>query len=474
MSRACPIGLRIASSKTCSPFAGVSQHYYYNQLKQNIALRLATKLISKQLAIPVHEIKKQNSPQHGSLRSGIATVCSPGLLPANSKSYARQLFCALYATSPNKRRTRGVPVNFAKLLLQEFSESTSQFQKLPRFNKILGTRLRERLSNDSFLEEPELLPFLCKSKGKARGSVDNLKKLYRSLLCLKKRAIVLPQRLFKQERNNISRADYSSVNAILGNSHAFDVRATQAKSSLACVATVNMYLVLCLAQLGGLDDYKTNKILPASQVSQAQATHKRLLVNSALNCNLLPFLEGQERSSLAKALPRQEQQPKVKQTVTRPSASKSSLTYTLSAHGHLKTLKKRKKNVYTSKSLASIHTQSNLLAPLELFVFRSFSRPIGLNFLSALEARFSKSQYKQLFKKAEFTRTPQDFFRSGYMKAWTGLIRQKSAVFFEFGFEKNAVRSQLNLQNKMNMPIKRLLQTGQSRLWLRKCSSIRF
>lgn len=43
MSRAHPIGFRITSKQLNTPFVGISQYYFYNQLKQNITIEKGTK-----------------------------------------------------------------------------------------------------------------------------------------------------------------------------------------------------------------------------------------------------------------------------------------------------------------------------------------------------------------------------------------------------------------------------------------------
>ena len=56
MSRANPIGLRLASKKRNPPFIGVGQYYSYNQLKYNIVIQKSIKQLNKQLAVPANQI----------------------------------------------------------------------------------------------------------------------------------------------------------------------------------------------------------------------------------------------------------------------------------------------------------------------------------------------------------------------------------------------------------------------------------
>jgi hypothetical protein len=122
MSRAHPIGLRIASKKLNPPFIGVSQYYSYNQLKCNIVISKSIKQLSKQLAVPAYQIVDRNYSEKNNTKN---LVLYPNLLPMSVRLKAKQLFdsqCVL-----NRRRLYSVAIYITRLLKQLFEKNYNNF-----------------------------------------------------------------------------------------------------------------------------------------------------------------------------------------------------------------------------------------------------------------------------------------------------------------------------------------------------------
>lgn len=122
MSRANPVGLRIASKKLNSSFIGVSQYYSYNQLKYNIVISKSIQLLSKQLLVPTYQIidrlnseKKNNKTQ----------LLYPNILPINTRLKAKQLFDSQFVL--NKRRLYSVSIYITRILKQHFEDNYNDF-----------------------------------------------------------------------------------------------------------------------------------------------------------------------------------------------------------------------------------------------------------------------------------------------------------------------------------------------------------
>lgn len=117
MSPAHPLGLRIASRKLNAPFIGVSQYYFYNQLKQNIVISKSTALLSKQLAMPIGQVASLNEP-FGQSNAGISEIAYPRALPISVVLKAKQLFDSQYALS--RRRLLNVAIHYAAQFQQQY------------------------------------------------------------------------------------------------------------------------------------------------------------------------------------------------------------------------------------------------------------------------------------------------------------------------------------------------------------------
>ena len=118
-----PIGLRIASKTLNTPTIGVSQYYFYNQLKQNITIRKSTKLLSKQFAIYADTLTKRSN--FGKTATQNQQVL-PNCFPINIALKAKQLFDT--QSILNKRRLFNVAICYAKLLNQQFEKNYNRFE----------------------------------------------------------------------------------------------------------------------------------------------------------------------------------------------------------------------------------------------------------------------------------------------------------------------------------------------------------
>jgi hypothetical protein len=132
---------------------------------------------------------------------------------------------------------------------------------------------------------------------------------------------------------------------------------------------------------------------------------------------------------------------------------------------NLKSIKK------LTKQIEHFRSDIKLLAPLELVLHRSFSEPVGIHCISAVDTRLRKTYCNPFLKNLLFTRTSNNFLKSGYMDPQIGLLREKNAVLFDFAYTKDSL-IKLGLKKK-NTLMQQLLETGHTKLWLRKLSSIR-
>lgn len=124
-----------------------------------------------------------------------------------------------------------------------------------------------------------------------------------------------------------------------------------------------------------------------------------------------------------------------------------------------------------TKQIENFRSDIKLLAPLGLLLHRSFSEPVGINCISAVDNRLEKTYCNQSLKNLLFRRTPDNFLKSSYMNSQTGLLRAKNTILFDFAYTKDSL-IKLGLK-KTNTLMQQLLETGHTKLWLRKLSSIR-
>jgi hypothetical protein len=150
------------------------------------------------------------------------------------------------------------------------------------------------------------------------------------------------------------------------------------------------------------------------------------------------------------------------------SAHRISYTFCPSSSVTILNLKNIKK---LTKQIEHFRSDIKLLAPLELLLHRSFSEPIGIHCISAVDNRLRKTYCNQFLKNLLFTRTSNNFLKSSYMDSQIGLLREKNAILFDFAYTKDSL-VKLGLK-KTNTLMQQLLETGHTKLWLRKLSSIR-
>ena len=132
---------------------------------------------------------------------------------------------------------------------------------------------------------------------------------------------------------------------------------------------------------------------------------------------------------------------------------------------NLKSIKK------LTKQIEHFRSDIKLLAPLGLLLNRSFSEPVGINCISAVDNRLGKTYGNPFLKNLLFRRTPDNFLKSNYMSTQKGLLRTKNALFFDFAYTKDSL-TKLGLK-KTNTLMQQLLESGHKTLWLRKLSSVR-
>ena len=124
-----------------------------------------------------------------------------------------------------------------------------------------------------------------------------------------------------------------------------------------------------------------------------------------------------------------------------------------------------------TRQIEHFRSDIKLLAPLGLLLNRSFSEPVGINCISAVDSQLGKTYGNQFLKNLLFRRTPDNFLKSNYMNTQKGLLRTKDTVFFDFAYTKDSL-IKLGLK-KTNTLMQQLLETGHRSLWLRKLSSVR-
>ena len=153
-----------------------------------------------------------------------------------------------------------------------------------------------------------------------------------------------------------------------------------------------------------------------------------------------------------------------------PDLRQNKISYTFcprssAASFNLKNIKK------LTRQIEHFRSDIKLLAPLGLLLNRSFSEPVGINCISAVDSQLGKTYGNQFLKNLLFRRTPDNFLKSNYMNTQKGLLRTKDTVFFDFAYTKDSL-IKLGLK-KTNTLMQQLLETGHRSLWLRKLSSVR-
>ena len=145
-----------------------------------------------------------------------------------------------------------------------------------------------------------------------------------------------------------------------------------------------------------------------------------------------------------------------------------SYTFSPSSSVTLLNLKNIKK---LTKQIEHFRSDIKLLAPLELLLHRSFSEPVGIHCISTVDNRLRKTYCNPFLKNLLFTRTSNNFLKSSYLGSQIGLLKEKNAILFDFAYTKDSL-IKLGLK-KTNTLMQQLLETGHTKLWLRKLSSIR-
>lgn len=124
-----------------------------------------------------------------------------------------------------------------------------------------------------------------------------------------------------------------------------------------------------------------------------------------------------------------------------------------------------------TQQIENFRSDIKILASLGLLLHRSFSEPVGIHCISALDNRLEKEYCNPFLKNLLFKRTSDSFLKSNYMNPQMELLRQKNNILFDFAYTKDSL---LKLGLKKTSPLmQQQLEAGHTALWLRKISSIR-
>nr|YP_009183718.1 hypothetical protein [Ulva prolifera]ALN38248.1 hypothetical protein [Ulva prolifera]QZJ45941.1 hypothetical protein [Ulva prolifera] len=496
MSRANPIALRIASKTQSSMFIGVSQYYFYDHLKQNLNIFKITGLISKQIVLPTNKLLKYK------VNSDNFTVLTPHLFPINIACAAKQLFSTKYTL--NKRRFSSTILHYVYWLQHNFNTNYKGFNagadsvKLNKPNQLAHqpiAHIKFNGSRQSHLKK-SYTQFCNITKANQVSDIHNyfvLNRLNNNVLpyrsepidnfinCLihlssvaLKRGLTKKAKIYIQTKE-ISRfngrllytQNFKKTQTILGSNPSLPVNSDNAKTSvlqkiheLCCLKpnyadmTNSMFLLAFLNLLYSQDKVISNSVL-AKQVSltnQLSAKQQKSWLNTEKPTQLTNLNDYRD-STIHKNL-------------------STRYRYIMSPYAGLK----KPNDSNFSKVQKHINFFSNTVkpvTPLELLIYRSFCEPAGLNYLTALENRLSKSCLNVNFSKILFRRTSNNGFIPNYTNTQTGLIRLKAQIIFEFLYTLNQDKSVIEEKGYSNHRDMLNLDNSNSKLWLRKGASIR-
>nr|AZP40196.1 hypothetical protein [Ulva flexuosa] len=499
MSRANPIALRITSKTQSSMFIGVSQYYFYDHLKQNLNIFNLTRLVSKQIVLPTNKLLKYK------VNSDNFTVLTPQLLPINTVCVAKQLFSTKY--SLNKRRFSSAILHYVYWLQDEFNTNYKRFNtgsdfvkynkpyKLPslsiaRINSSGSRQNRVKKNYTQFcsitkanqVSDIQKYFFLNRSNATTlphqSETIDDFINclIHLSSLTLNREVSPSPRKKAKvyMQAKGINLLDsrllymenFKKIQTIMGDnlslpvvsSHTAKASVLQKIDELSCLRpgyenmTNNMFLLAFLNVLYSQNKSMSNSLLAkqASLTNQLSPKQQKSLLNTE-KLTQLTNLNGCKDSTILNNLPTRSR-------------------YIISPYSGLK----KSNDSNFSKVQKHINFFSNTVkrvVPLELVIYRSFSEPAGLNYLTALENRLSKSCFNINFSNVLFRRTSNNGFIPNYTNTQTGLIRLKAQIIFEFLYTLSNQGKSVTEQKASRDPD--MLDPSNPKLWLKKGSSIR-
>nr|YP_009546825.1 hypothetical protein [Ulva expansa]AYO97747.1 hypothetical protein [Ulva expansa]AYP41025.1 hypothetical protein [Ulva expansa] len=490
MSRANPIALRIASKTQSSMFIGISQYYFDDQLKQNINMFKLTELLSKQTVLPTNKLVK-----HNVVNSDNVTVLTPNVLPINIVCAAKQLFSTKFTL--NKRRFCSAILHYVHWLQDDFNNNYKRFNLC--FGRLPSQSKGKSSSNASLRSiKPYKLPNQIINITNASNTREKYAKKNHFQFCGITKANQI-NRIHKYFVFNRLKTKYTNIlldtnikfmNSLMHLSSLGFKRGAEQKK------TANIYTQTNTTKPidGKLLNIQNFKKMPYYLAAKSGAPITPLLSlqkvdqlcyfkpnyeHMTYSMFLLSFLsvlylqhkqENQVSApitgiSLSNQLQIGKKNPlstdnvtKLKQNLANPASNSrlSKCRYIVSPYSGLK-----KSNGSTfSKVQKHINLFRNTVKPatsLELVIYRSFCEPAGLNYISALENRLSKSRCSAKMSNILFRRPFKSNFVPNYTNAQTGFIRLKGQIIFEFLYTIS-YRGELDVEQKS---------------WLRKESSIR-
>ncbi len=550
MSPAHPLGLRIASKKLNAPFIGVSQYYFYNQLKQNIVVSENTKLLNKQLVMPADQVAHLKSRfEQNNVR--ISEIAYPRALPTSVLLKAKQLFDSQYVL--NRRRLLNITIHYAAQFQQQldaqlYSYFTNRFFSAFYFNssKVTANLIKQQTKKPPFpiflfvptKRVPQKLQMGAKGSlsgfKQKKNAVDQLVTenvnpytSYLSCLAAKRDWIIthdsyhncytsafvwLGKKVNSYTNKLLEGGDSkrstkpgttSIIYDFIYNFENFkSIRKKQNQPGKLDKKSKkkgkSIYLSTCLS-LGkkpkSYFDFLSQQQLYAEPINNQRVSSAILLaflsqlspINRALyeystfnKYKFLPFLSLYPSPIAAACLAKEISQKQKGVYMNSASLDKINIpanldshviTYAVCPHSNFTTLNLKNISKKFTRQIETFRSNIILLTPLKLLIHRNFLEPVAIHYISSLDNRVAKTYSSSLLKNNLFIRTPKDYLRANYMRSRQGLIRLKDAILFEFAYTKTSL-IQFDLK-KTHPLIQQLLETGRTKLWLRKISSIR-
>nr|YP_010216393.1 hypothetical protein LK039_mgp47 [Ulva intestinalis]UBR43414.1 hypothetical protein [Ulva intestinalis] len=481
MSRANPIALRITSKTQSCMYIGVSQYYFYDHVKQNINICKLTELLSKQIVLPTNKLVK-----HNAVNSDNFIVLTPHLLPINTACGAKQLFSTKYAL--NKRRFCSVVLHYVRWLQDNFNKQYKRFNsgnaafKYEKPYKLPNLAVTAININGQYAFKKNHTDFCHITKANQIGHIHNyfLLNRFKHNICNAQSSATVVNSLIHASDSPLERATgpkkvtkkgkikHSKLLSIqnfkkthsLVKPNRFSLPANSAAAKANGLQTVellcrrpsyehmtySMFLLACLSLL-----YWQNK-----HVNQA-STLTCISLSNRRSIGLQKTLLSTDKAFLKPNDP----------------ASERLLTKHCYAISPYSGLKKSKDSNFSKvqKHINSFRNTVKPVTPLELVIYRGFCEPAGLNYISALENRLSKSNLNISFSNALFRRASKNGFIANHTNTQTGLIRLKAEIIFEFLYTVNN-HGELGVQQN-NHSNQYTINIRNQRTWLRKGSSIR-
>jgi hypothetical protein len=493
MSRANPTALRIASKTQSSMFIGISQYYFDDHVKQNINIFKLTELLSRQMVLPTNQLVR-----HNVVNSNNFTVLTPHLLPINIVCAAKQLFSTKFTL--NKRRFCSAILHYVRWLRDDFNSNYKRFNssnpplksfkpyKLPNqvINAINVNNTREKHAKQNHVQFCGVTKanqinhiykyFVFNRFKKNNTNVKYIKALvHLSSLAFKRGAEQSKTtNIYTQTKTTqlidgklLNMQNFKKTqNLVIGNGVGFPL---PAQSAAAIASAPLLQKVDQLCNFRPNYEHTTCSMFLLSFLSLLYLQNKRHNQVSAPITSI--SLSNQLKIGRQKTPLSTENVTKLRQNFTDPvDSGLTKSCYVISPYSGLK----KSNNSTFSKVQKHINFFRNTVKPatsLELVIYRSFCEPAGLNYISALENRLSKSRLNAKWSNALFRRSLNSNYIPNYNNAQTGLIRVKAQMIFEFLYAVSNGR-ELNVDQN-NFPNQHTLDVGNRRPWLRKESSIR-